>query len=587
MASSEKDFPMELRVLVAFALSALVLMLWVPVQHRFFPPPAPARQAATQAKPSAPASSPGADAGAKAPAQTPRKATRKRAPLAAAVQQASEETETVLENDLYRVVFSNRGALVKSWTLKRYQDARGKALELVNHGPDARLGYPFLIWVDDEELRNKLANALFRVQAGGSKAPANVVFEYGDGTLAARKEFRFEHDSYVAQVFSEVTNAGAPVAHQLAWRGGFGDQTVADAHQTATVVTATAAGIDRHEYKNIKADTKYSGPFLYAGIEDLFFAVVFMPPVEGPGPGTVAAAAALRSEYQPEGAQSPTGLIGVAAGGQASNQLRVFVGPKAMEVLSHVYPEPGAAERARQGQPVLSLADLLDFGWFFFIAKPLLLVLKWIHANVVSNYGWAIVIITIVINMLLFPLKLKSMKSALKMQRLAPQIKAIQEKYKKYKFNDPKKQEQNKEIMDLYKRHGVNPVGGCFPMLLQIPFLYAFYKVLAIAIEMRHAPWFGWIRDLSAKDPYYILPIVMTLTMFLLQKMTPQTATDPAQQKMFMFMPLIFGFMFMNVSSGLVLYWLVGNLVGIAQQWYINRAGLGAAPPRKPALAAK
>jgi YidC/Oxa1 family membrane protein insertase len=141
--------------------------------------------------------------------------------------------------------------------------------------------------------------------------------------------------------------------------------------------------------------------------------------------------------------------------------------------------------------------------------------------------------------------------------------------------------------MDLYKRHGVNPVGGCFPMLLQIPFLYAFYKVLAISIEMRHAPWFGWIRDLSAKDPYYILPIVMTLTMFLLQKMTPQTATDPAQQKMFMFMPLIFGFMFMNVSSGLVLYWLVGNLVGIAQQWYINKAGLGAAPPRKPALAAK
>jgi len=587
MAFSKKDFPMELRVLVAFALSALVLMLWMPVQQRFFPPPAPARQAATQAKPAAPASSPGADAGAKAPAQAPQKATRKRAPLAAAVKQASEETETALENDLYRVVFSNRGAAVKSWTLKGYKDAHGRALELINRGPDAKLGYPFLIWVDDEELRNKLANALFRVQVSGSQAPAKVVFEYSDRTLAARKEFRFEHNSYVAQVFSEVTNAGAPVPHQLAWRGGFGDQTVVDAYQTATVVTATAAGIERHEYKSIKTDTKYSGPFLYAGIEDLFFAAVFMPPAETPGPGTVAAAAAFRSEYQPEGAQSPIGLIGVGAGGQASNQLRVFVGPKAMDVLSQVYPEPGAAERARQGQPVLSLADLLDFGWFSFIAKPLLVVLKWIHAHVVSNYGWAIVIITIVINFLLFPLKLKSMKSAMKMQQLAPQIKAIQEKYKKYKFNDPKKQDQNKEIMDLYKRHGVNPVGGCFPMLLQIPFLYAFYKVLAISIEMRHAPWFGWIRDLSAMDPYYILPIVMTLTMFLLQKMTPQTVTDPAQQKMFMFMPLIFGFMFMNVSSGLVLYWLVGNLVGMAQQWYINRAGLGAAPPRKPALAAK
>lgn len=587
MAFSKKDFPMELRVLLAFALSALVLMLWMPIQQRFFPPPAPLKQPAPQAKPSAPASPPGADAGAKAPVPRPQKAAGKRAPVAPAVMQASEETEAILENDLYRVVFSNRGALVKSWTLKRYQDGRGKALEVVNHGPDARLGYPFLIWVDDEELRNRLANALFRVQVSGSRAPAKVVFEYNDGTLAARKEFRFEHNSYVAQVFSEVTNAGVPVPHQLAWRGGFGDQTVADAYQTATVVTATAAGIDRHEYKSIKTDAKYSGPFLYAGIEDLFFAAVFMPPAETPGPGTVAAAAAFRSEYQPEGAQSPIGLIGVAAGGQASNHMRVFVGPKALDVLSHVYPEPGAAERARQGQPVLTLEDLLDFGWFSFIAKPLLRALKWVYANVVSNYGWAIVIITVVINFLLFPLKLKSMKSALKMQQLAPQIKAIQEKYKKYKFNDPKKQEQNKEIMDLYKRHGVNPVGGCFPMLLQIPFLYAFYTVLSISIEMRHAPWIGWIRDLSAKDPYYILPIVMTLTMFLLQKMTPQTATDPAQQKMFMFMPLIFGFMFMNVSSGLVLYWLVGNLVGIAQQWYINRVGLGAAPPRKPALAAK
>jgi YidC/Oxa1 family membrane protein insertase len=256
------------------------------------------------------------------------------------------------------------------------------------------------------------------------------------------------------------------------------------------------------------------------------------------------------------------------------NHFRVFVGPKAWDVLHSVYPLPGGGQPKAPGQPAMTLSELLDFGWFSLIAKPLFLILRWIYAHIVPNYGWAIVIITVVINFAMFPLKLSSMRSALKMQKLAPQIKAINEKYKKLKFNDPKKQEQNAEVMGLYKQHGVNPLGSCLPMLLQMPFLYAFYKVLSISIEMRHAPWIGWVHDLSSKDPHYILPVVMTLTMFVLQKMTPQTTTDPAQAKMFMMMPLIFGVMFMNVSSGLVLYWLTGNVIGIVQQWYINKTGL-------------
>jgi YidC/Oxa1 family membrane protein insertase len=159
---------------------------------------------------------------------------------------------------------------------------------------------------------------------------------------------------------------------------------------------------------------------------------------------------------------------------------------------------------------------------------------------------------------------------------VAPQIKVINEKYKKYKLNDPKQQEKNQEIMGLYKKHGINPVGGCLPIVLQIPFLYGFYKVLSLCIEMRHAPWILWVQDLSVPETHWfkVLPVLMIVTTVVLQKMTPQTSTDPVQQKMFMLMPLMFGVMFYNVSSGLVLYWLVGNLVQIGQQWYINKTGI-------------
>lgn len=573
MASSDKEPGMDLRLLLAFALSAVVLIGWVYIQQKYFPTPRP---------PARPALAPVAAR----PVEPPKPAAH--APVGPA-RQASQETETIIENNLYRATFTNRGAVVKSWTLKLYQDARGRPLELVNQPAAASLGYPFLIWTEDEALRNKLGAALFQEQSAGARAPATLLFEYSDSEVSARKEFRFQHNSYVVEVSSEVRRAGGPLPHELAWRGSFGDWTEPDAHLTTGVVMvhANPLKMERHAYSDISAENKAAGSFLYGGIEDRFFAAVFMPPAEA-GPGaTLSTVQTFRSEYQPPGVKNPTVLVGVGVGGAAQNRLRAFVGPKALDVLSGVFPEPGAEQKRQRGEPVLTLGELVDFGWFALIAKPLFLGLKWIYNNVVPNYGWAIVLLTVVINFLLFPLKLKSMKSALKMQKIGPQVRAIQEKYKKLKFNDPRKQQQNQETMDLYRKHGINPIGGCFPMLLQIPFLYAFYKVLAISIEMRHAPWFGWIKDLSTKDPYYVLPIVMTGTMYFLQKMTPQTTTDPMQQKMFTMMPLIFGVMFLNVSSGLVLYWLVGNVVGLAQQWYINKSGLSKELAAKPALARK
>jgi YidC/Oxa1 family membrane protein insertase len=215
---------------------------------------------------------------------------------------------------------------------------------------------------------------------------------------------------------------------------------------------------------------------------------------------------------------------------------------------------------------------MVDFGWFAFLAKPLFLSLNWTRDHVVSNFGWAIVLVTVTINFLLLPLKITSLKSMKKMSALQPHIKAINEKYKGLSLRDPKKAQQNQEVMDLYKKHGVNPTGGCVPMVLQIPFFIAFYKVLSVAIELRGAQWL-WVTDLSQPEhlPIRILPVAMIGTQFVLQKMTPATTADPSQQRIMMLMPLMLGFMFYGVSSGLVLYWLTGNLVGIAQQWAFNR----------------
>jgi YidC/Oxa1 family membrane protein insertase len=175
----------------------------------------------------------------------------------------------------------------------------------------------------------------------------------------------------------------------------------------------------------------------------------------------------------------------------------------------------------------------------------------------------------------LLPLRLSQMKSMLKMQRVAPQIKAIQEKYKKYSLRDPKKAEMNEEISALYKKEGVNPAGGCLPLVIQMPFLFAYYRMLGVALDLRHAPWL-WIHDLSAPDPHYILPIAIVVTMFAMQRMTPQAGMDPAQQKMMnFFMPVFLGYISFNLAAGLCLYWAVGQMIGIVQQTVLNRSTLG------------
>ena len=312
-----------------------------------------------------------------------------------------------------------------------------------------------------------------------------------------------------------------------------------------------------------------AGTFDFAGIEDLYFAAAFLPPFNARGELTDIPLTATGWTYSHETNVDgkteteivPQMAVGLAAPGPLD--VRVYVGPKSIDGLKATRPP---------------LNSLVQFGWWGFIAEPLFYSLLWMH-KYVRNYGWAIVLITIAINMVMFPLKVKSMRAMQKMQKVAPEVKAIQEKYKKYSMRDPRKAEMNKEVMAVYSREGINPLGSCWPTLIQMPIWFGLYRMLANTIELRHTPWFGWIHDLSAHDPYFILPVVMAISMYFMQKMTPTPGMDPAQAKMMAVTPLIFGGMFALYPSGLSVYILTSNIVGIGQQWYLYRT---TPPPPKP-----
>ena len=297
----------------------------------------------------------------------------------------------------------------------------------------------------------------------------------------------------------------------------------------------------------------------------------FLPPLADPVP--------LETRYwkvfhniKVDGKDQAEPVPEIATATSAQNMaLRVFVGPKDYDDLKAMHPP---------------LHSLVQFGYLEFIADPLFHGLKWLH-KYIPNYGWAIVVLTLIINMVLFPLRISSYKTTLKMQRVAPEIKQIQERYKKYKMNDPRKAEMNKEVMAIYSREGINPVGGCFQMFLQMPIWFGLNRALSYAIELRHTQWL-WITDLASKDPYYVLPVLVGITMYLVSKMTPMTTTDPQQAQMMKIMPLTFSVMFVvfPFSSGLALYILTSSLVGILQQWYLNRSHPLPAPA-KPTRAKK
>jgi len=577
VSEPQKKFKLthELRIVVASLLSLVVILAWA----KFFGPKPPAvppqgnRPAQTAPATPGPGSSnqatvtpPGTNLpGTKRPATSV-----SAAPKAVIAPKADTEERTiVVENDLYRVEFSNRGAVVKSWQLKKYTDDAKppRILDLVH--PDAAQqtgGWPFAVALNDQQQESAANGALYKISTPASTlhAPADAEFSWSDGHLEVTKRFHFDH-TYVVGVETSAKFDGAPILAGMSWLGGFGDLTVSNPApiDTVSVFYSENGKVTDIAAKKLEGPEKWphgvwQGGKDWAGIEDRYFTAVFLPLV-GAAPGSLEARYwKVSRTVQVEGKDTdePVPQIQTATSAQPS-AMRVFVGPKDYDDLKRMNPP---------------LHALVNFGWLEVIAEPLFHGLKWLH-KYIPNWGWDIVVLTLVINMLLFPLRISSYRTTLKMQRVAPEIKQIQEKYKKYSMRDPRKAEMNKEVMAVYSREKINPVGGCFQMFLQMPIWFGLNTVLRFAIEMRHAQWFGWIRDLSAKDPYYILPITMGLSMYLVSKMTPMTTTDPQQQMMMKIMPVTMAGLFMisPISSGLAVYILTSSLVGILQQWWLNR----------------
>jgi YidC/Oxa1 family membrane protein insertase len=554
---SKKELPNEVRMVIAFVVMGLILVA-TPYLYRKFgliPPEAPKKAAA--AKTAAPNTDAAQSAPPPAPAQSqpnhPADASAASNPVTA----ASEQTFTI-DTSLYHVVFSNRGAVVRNWTLKNYKDLDRKPLELVNSHGVQKAGYPFSFDFHGQKPSTDLNTALWVAHP----APDNrsIQFEFADGRTTARKTFEFQPDSYMVQYADDLSLNGTGLPHVIQWRGGFGDMAVqgAPGHQETVRYDDSRRKLVTENAKAAKnGPVSSTGNDAFAGIEDQYFLAAFLPPPNTPlvtltYSDSVTTSANSKEEPYP----------GVGVGGEARNQLGLYVGPKELNALKKVNPR---------------LQDVIDWGWFALLAKPLFIALQWMNSNFVHNYGWSIVLLTIIITMALLPLKVANLKSMRKMQALQPEMNRINEKYKGVGMSNPKSQEKQQEVMELYKKNGVNPMGGCIPMLVQLPFLYAFWRVLAVTIELRQAPWL-WVADLSQPEHFdiHFLPLIMIISGFLLQKMTPMAGTtDPNQQRIMQFMPLIWGFFFWSLASGLVLYYLTSNLVSMAQQWFFNKT----APP--------
>ena len=577
---------MERRLLLVFVLTFAVLLISQPLLMKYVKPQ-PNDTKGAVAEPKQPAPAP--NQAATPPTSAPQEPAKVGTVSPATAKQATAEHETVVENDLYKITFTNRGAQVKSWILKKYDDDAGKPLELVEQHGAQQFGYPLSLWTYDEGVRKKLAEALYvettqAEPASDSRpgpytapfvvtAPATLSFEYSDGPLVVRKSFHFDH-SYVVKVETSVTNDNQSVRAFPAWPAGFGDMDSPAAYASSRIDWEVADKVNREAAKKVSGGGTINGPFNWAGPVDQYFGAVFLPE----DPNTAAMITLNNSVEIPRDPKDPNSqkekfaLLGAAVGSTTGvTSERLFVGPKNLNVLESV--------KVRDGD----LRGMIDFGFWSFISRPLFIWLRWTQQHWVANWGLAIILVTIIINLVLFPLRLSSMKSALKMQKLQPQVNAIKNRYsqktKNLPMRDPRKlelnQQQNQEIAALFKSEGANPVGGCLPMLIQFPFLVAFYTMLGTAIELRHAT-FLWMHDLSSPDPYHILPILIIITMLFVQRLTPQAGMDPAQQKiMNLMMPVMLGVISWNLSSGLCVYWVVGNLISIIQQLWMNQTSFG------------
>jgi YidC/Oxa1 family membrane protein insertase len=449
------------------------------------------------------------------------------------------EKNVVVDTDLYKVVISSKGASVRQVELKEYKDKEGNRLLFKS---DEML--PALAMGADEGMQYATADFAVKspdIRLDENRRTADVVLEYKSGEISIRRTYTFRRGDYAIGVKDEVKGLGS---YYVVVGKDFGIVEKQNADHFGPVllkdselVTMTGTGI--------KKETRiFTEKVKWVAQEDKYFAAIIVPQ------GAIEEARAWAKDGDP--------LIGIKAKG-GENSYMFYTGPKDMNIL----------DKYKAG-----MEHIIDFGVFSIVARPLFWLLKWIN-DLTGNYGWSIIIFTIVTRLPFIPLISKGQRSMKKMSEIQPKLLALKEQYKK----DP--QRMQKEVMDLYKKHKVNPIGGCLPMALQIPFFIALYAILSTAIELRQAPFIWWMKDLAEPDNLFgemmgvsfvigPLPLLMGATMFIMQKMTP-SGGDPTQQKIMLVLPVLFTFMFLNFSSGLVLFWLICNVLSIVQQVFINK----------------
>jgi YidC/Oxa1 family membrane protein insertase len=547
---------MEKRIFSAVLISIALLWLWAAVAPKLFPdlmkqarPNTPVKSAVA-AKKDAPVQSTAASATAASSTSAPATpvATPAAKPAVAVAPTSARAVElTRVETPDYIATFSNRGAELISFRLTHYftKPKGGQPVELVKARDPQRSDFPFAIESRDANAAARLNTALFEVANHVVNGSGVLEFRYaGADGLTATKTFHF-NDQYLFD-FAVSVSPAMPYRVMI----GPGLRTLEPDEQDNRF-TMTGNGVVQRDdslkmISREKSDRMNTfGDVQFVGTEDNYFLSVLRPEKAG---GAVIRAAEFgagkdkRRELYAGLNSAPDGTVSGAA----------FFGPKETTLLD------------RYG-----FEKTLQFGTFGIIARFFLVVLQWLN-KFTHNWGWAIIILTILIKVVLYPLQHKWMLSMKKIQKVQPKMEAIKAKYRKHRSDPEQRQKMNTEMMKLYQQEGINPAGGCLPMVIQFPIFLGFYNLLSHAIELRGAPFMLWIHDLSAKDPTYVLPILMTIAMFIQQMITP-TSADPAQRRMFLIMPIVFGWIFKEFPSGLVVYWLVQNILTIVQQMITNR----------------
>lgn len=543
------DNDTEKRMLLFLVLSVLIYLLYGYYSTKNLPPPKPAPEV-------------------KNAPQAPARIEVPETPPAEAPATQGEKIDVVIESSLYRAVLSNVGGVIKSWKLKKYRSDDGKDdFEMVPQYLPADEGYLFRLDTGDERLNREVNLAVYKIKSDTTVAsdaprvaPTDITLSYRRPGLSVEKNFHFNQGNYLVDVGSKVVVNGAEKQTKIVLGPSIGDspprkddpkllpQAMLTVNGKVTRLTPDKAG-NGQRFTNIRG---------FAGVETHYFADAFLPNEDK----EVFVKKYYWKERPPD--KQPVGDLVQTELVLENAPVPVYIGPKEYDALNKINP---------------ALTGLIDYGTFAFIVKAFLFILKGLY-NFVHNYGVAIIILTLIITLALFPLRYKQMRSMKRMQQIQPRIKAIQDKYKNLKVDARQKQEMmQREILELHQQYGINPLetlGGCLLLLPQLPIFYAFYNLLNYSIELRKAPFAFWIHDLSNKDPYYITPILMGVTMLAQYKLTPSTTgTDPAQQTQAKIMGLVFPifltFMFLNLSSGLNLYFLFSNLFGIALQKLTER----------------